>query len=136
MYTSQNELTTKEKEEKNMGWVPDKYFWIKNAKVDNGTLTISFKRLYRDGRDIMSDCLKPDWEPVDDFIITVTCWQVKVETRKYKDLTRIQATKKKIGEFEVLTRDKKIANLIWYLGEKKKLDFQTLARMNKEERFK
>lgn len=84
----------------------------------------------------MSDCVKPDWEPVDDFIITVTCWQIKVETRKYKDLTRIQATKKKIGEFEILTKDKKIANLIWYLGRKKKLDFQTLARMNKEERFK
>ena len=119
-----------------MGWVSDKYFWINNAEVDNGTLTITFQRLYRDGRDIMSDCLKPSWEPVDDFIITVTCWQIKVETRKYKDLMSIQSGRKKLGEFEVRTNEKKTANWIWYLGEKKKLDFQTLARMNKEERFK
>ena len=118
-----------------MGWAQDEYFKVSDASVDNGTLTVSFYRLYTDARDTMSDCLRPDWKAVDDFIILVTGWQVKVTTQKEDGYTTITSGRIKGGSFEVRTEDKRIANWIWYLAAKEKVDYSKLAMMNRAKKF-
>ena len=119
-----------------MGWATDTYFPQFNAYVENGNLTVSFARLFTDGRDEMSDCLKPSWEPVDDFIITVTEWSKKEKEVEYHNMKGFVTWYEKTDEFEIRTKDKRIANWIWYLAAKQKLTFEQLDAMNRAERFK
>lgn len=81
------------------------YFPQIRACIQTDDLSINFYRLYKDARDIMSDALKPDWTPVDDFSI---------------EIAKLEPVGNKLfpGEsFTVLTKDKQLANYIWWLGK-------------------
>lgn len=47
-----------------------RFMTVSKATVERDDLIVRFQRLYQDGRSDMSDCLKPQWEPIDEFIIT------------------------------------------------------------------
>lgn len=127
-----------------MGWVCDTYFTVYKAgvdKVENGKgLHISFQRLYTDGRDQMSDCLKPAWEPVDKFIIHIAGWTERQEVEKHQNGSFACTITKTIREnhdsFEVRTDSKRMANWIWSLGAKQGLTFDQLKEMNQTEQFR
>lgn len=118
-----------------MGWATPTFKRVYSADVTKENLNVTFLRLYEDGRDMMSDCLKPSWEPVDDFIITITGLKKWTETRTYKDMTLTQTHCKVTGEFEIRTKSKRIANWIWYLAEKQSLTFEQLKAMNEAKKF-
>jgi hypothetical protein len=118
-----------------MGWATPIYKRVYKADVNKDNLAVIFARLYEDGRDEMSDCLRPSWEPVDDFIITITGLRTWKETKTYENMTRTTTHCKKTGEFEIRTKDKRIANWIWYLAEKQGLTFEQLKAMNEAKKF-
>ena len=118
-----------------MGWETPTYMRVYKAEVEKKNLNVSFWRLYEDGRDEMSDCLKPSWEPVDDFIIKITGLRTWKETKTYEDMTLTKTHCKITGEFEIRTKDKRIANWIWYLAEKQGLTFEQLKAMNEAKKF-
>lgn len=75
-----------------------------------------FQRRYIDGRDMMSDCLKPSWEPDDKFIITIISVKSWEEVVHYNDDTMV-VTYKKTKELDrmVFNTDSKEVCGIWLL---------------------
>lgn len=126
-----------------MGWMNDTYFTVYKAgvdKVEDGKgLHISFQRLYTDGRDQMSDCLKPSWEPVDKFIIRIEGWTERQEVEKHQNGSFACTITKTIREhhdsFEVRTDSKRMANWIWSLGAKQGADFWQLKSLREAGRI-
>lgn len=90
------------------------YFPQYKAQIETEGLAVDFYRLYEDTRDAMCDSLKPQWEPVDDFRITIKKRVIKEDSRY--GITYI-ASGISVGEFEVCTTDKQLANYIWWLAK-------------------
>lgn len=121
-----------------MGWATDTYFRVYKAdvnKVENGKgLEVYFHRRFTDGRDQMSNCLRPSWEPVDKFIIHIAGWTERQEVEEHQNKSFSYTVTKTIREnhdsFEVRTESKQMANWIWYLAAKQGLTFDQLKAMN------
>jgi len=60
-----------------------KYMGIPKATIQREDLEVFFTRLYEDARDMMSDVARPQWEPCDDFIITIHKVRVWRETQQF-----------------------------------------------------
>ena len=90
------------------------YFPQYKAMIETKGLTVEFSRLSKDRRDQMSDSVKPEWEPVDDFKITIK----KIAIKEYSHYTGHYFAEGIIEDkFEVATTDKQLANYIWWLAK-------------------
>ena len=98
-----------------------RYMTVYNAGIENDHLQVVFQRLYHDGRDIMSDSLKPQWEPDDKFIIRLAK-RITTRTTEYHNdelLGKYKTEKTEIETvttLEIRTDSKQAANYIWYLA--------------------
>lgn len=109
------------------------------AGIENDHLRVVFWRLYHDGRDIMCDSLKPQWEPEDKFIIRL---EKRVTTKitefhNSKLLGRYKTEKTDIETVDTLefrTDSKQAANYIWYLA-KNGARFEMLKAMHEAKKF-
>lgn len=115
-----------------------KYMIDYNAWIENDHLQVVFHRLYRDGRDIMSDSLKPQWEPEDKFIVTLKK-RVTTRTTEIREgkCGKIRIESEDIETLETLTihtNSKQAANYIWYLA-KHGARFEDLKAMREAKRF-
>lgn len=118
----------------------DTFFPVYNAEVQREDLVVFFYRLHKDTRDIMSDCVKPEWTAVDEFIIKiqkmdkVSFWRTPKFSRP--DAEPIKVTKiKKVDEFEICTKSKKVANYVWFLAAKAGVTYETLKEMKNTRKF-
>lgn len=115
----------------------DCYFRQYHAEVRTDTLHVIFYRLYTDSRDIMCDSLKPQWEPLDKFIITIrelatTHFSEPLPSGKgVATWDDVQQT----DELEFRTSSKQVANYIWYLA-KHGADFDTIKEMHETQKFR
>ena len=116
------------------------YFPHNKATVNRDGLTVIFYRLHRDTRDIMCDSPKPEWTAVDDFMIELR----KMEPITFWDRPRfapadaepIQRTKiRKVDEYKIRTKSRKVANYVWFLAEKAGMTFDQLVEMDKADKF-
>lgn len=92
-----------------------------HANVHNDHLDVVFYRLYRDVTDIMSDALNRDWQPEDDFHIHMTekrtTYSEEVRDDDVLGRVVIRGQETQVLEtVELRTKDKKVANAIWYLA--------------------
>ena len=120
-----------------MGWVSDCFKWTAWADVYKDDLAVTFCRRYKDARDEMCDCVKPQWEPVDDFIIRIyerhsfttshTCGGAEYTTYHIEETGNIM---------EIRTKDKRLANWVWYLAKKRGYTFGQFKAMDEEGVFK
>lgn len=113
-----------------------KYTRVYKADVVRDDIEVVFMRLYEDRRHIMSDALNKNWIPVDKFIIYI--WKKKRwETHEtYGDCERTTYHTERVGELEVRTKDKRLANWIWYLAKKRGYTFEQFSEMDKEGMFR
>lgn len=111
--------------------------WMRNHKADikREDLQMFFQRLYRDGRDIMSDCLKPQWEPMDDFIITVISTKSWEEITQHGNMTVTCRHVEELARTEIRTQDKRAANWLWYLGAKTPTTYEQILAMQHSNKF-
>lgn len=113
--------------------------WMRNYKADvkREDLQMFFQRLYRDGRDIMSDCLKPQWEPMDDFVITVVATKSWEEITQHDDIDIIVTCRhvEELARTEIRTKDKRVANWLWYLGAKTVTTYEQILAMQHSNKF-
>jgi hypothetical protein len=109
------------------------------AGIENDHLQVIFHRLYRDGRDIMCDSLKPQWEPEDKFIITlkkrVATRTTEIQKHPVLGIVRIESENIEIlDEMVIRTDSKQAANYIWYLA-KHGARFDDIKAMHKAKKF-
>ena len=117
----------------------DKYFRQYKAEIRTDALNVLFDRLYTDARDQMCDSLKPQWEALDAFIITVR----KLKTMHHHEWKVISGLRcevawddvEQLDELMIRTNSKQVANYIWYLA-KHGTDFDTINSMNKAHQFR
>lgn len=107
------------------------YKRIYSADIDTDNISIMFKRYLKDVTDVMSDCIKPDLEFTDDFIITIAKIETIYKTVKYDDCTVTHKRKKILATMKINTKDKRLANGIWYLA-KHGTNFDTFQEMDKK----
>lgn len=116
------------------------FFPVYDAQVNKKGLQVFFYRLHYDARDIMSDCLKPEWVAKDEFMIELR----KLETYTYwdrprfapKDADPIQRTGTRcVDEYKIRTTSRKAANYVWYLAEKAGMTYDQLVEMDKANKF-
>lgn len=110
-----------------------------NADIENDHLRVVFHRLYHDGRDMMSDSLKPQWEPDDKFIIRLEkrITTRTTEIREDKVLGRVRIESENIETLETLeihSDSKQAANYIWYLANHG-ARFDDLKAMHEAKKF-
>lgn len=116
-----------------------KYMRDYKADIENDHLLVVFYRLYRDGRDIMCDSLKPQWEPEDHFIIHLEKRIITrtTEIRKDKVLGKVRIETEEVEtleKLEIRTDSKQAANYIWYLA-KHGARFDDLKAMHQAKKF-
>lgn len=109
------------------------------AGIENDHLRVVFHRLYHDGRDIMSDSLKPQWEPDDKFIIRlekrITCRTTEIKQHPVLGRLRIESKDVETVEtLEIHADSKQVANYIWYLA-KHGARFDDIKAMHKAKKF-
>ena len=116
-----------------------KYMNCYNADVKRDDLRIYFQRLFRDARDVMSDCVKPQWEAEDEFIITIYKMETTYinETKTIGDATirREGKDSKELDRLEIKVESKEAANYIWYLGKKTNTTFEQIKAMVEAKKF-
>lgn len=101
-----------------MGWATSTYKRVYKADVNRDDLKMYFQRLYYDGRDEMSDCLQPSWEPEDKFIITIVSTKSWEEVTHYEDMILTRTRVKELDRLVFNTTSKEVANYLWYLAAK------------------
>lgn len=99
-----------------------KYFSQYKADIFTKNIRVYFKRLFKDMTDVMSDSPQKDWEPQDDFIITVEKIETTETTTPYEvdgvvcysksSQQRVVAS----TQFHII--DKFLANQIWKYSKK------------------
>ncbi len=88
-----------------------KYVEDYKAHVKRPDLEVRFARRYEDARDAMCDALNPYWKPVDDFAIII---------RKLYEGEEVED----VDPVEIETKDKRVANWVWYLAKKMGCTFE------------
>ncbi len=118
------------------------YHIVYSAGIQTDHLIVQFQRLYRDGRDIMCDSMKPQWEPEDDFIIELR----KVRTERTSEMHRenfmglpsvLKVNRCKVKTLDTLTintKSKREANYIWWLA-KNGAGFDMIKEMHNVHKF-
>ena len=99
-----------------------KYFPEYKADIFTKNLRVYFSRLYIDMTDIMSDSPQKNWEPQDDFIITVEKIET-IETTTPYEIDGVVCHSKSVQQRVVANSkfhvtDKFIANQIWKYSKK------------------
>ena len=99
-----------------------KYFPQYKADIFTKNIRVYFKRLFKGMTDIMSDSPQKDWEPQDDFIVTVEKIETTEEDVLY-DKGGIQWSSHRVhqkivdsSKFHIT--DKFLANQIWKYSKK------------------
>lgn len=118
-----------------MGWVTDTYKEVYGTEIQNDNMEVFFARLYTDARDQMSDCVKPSWMAVDDFIITVVKIRTWIETKKFERGSWTVKHTEEIERFEIRTKSKDSANRIWWLAKHEKVTYEDLKAANEAKIF-
>lgn len=112
----------------------DTYFPQYHAYIETDDIDVTFYRLCTDARDVMSDSLKPSWEPLDKFIINLrklkTTRQVKKSMGALIKTTDVEV----VDRYEIRTDSKQAANYIWYLA-KNGTRFDDIVAMDKAKKF-
>ena len=105
-----------------------------NATINTDDICVIFHRLFTDVRDVMSDCLKPDWMPLDKFIITLTKQKTTYHRERLTCGTMEWTSVEVLDKYEIRTDSKQAANYIWYLA-KNGIAFDTIVAMDKANKF-
>ncbi len=101
-----------------------KFMPVYKATVKRDDLTVQFQRLYRDGRDQMSDCLAPQWEPLDEFIIDIEALTTWHETVSLPHRAKMDIKHSEAGErLELRGVDRNTAAKVWVLAARKNATF-------------
>lgn len=118
-----------------MGWVCNTFFPQYKAHVqsviDGNGLDIQFSRLFTDARDEMSDCIRPDWMPLDEFLIEFTGWHEREEMATVNGFTFKRTVCENRKEFRIHVKTRYAANKIWLLG-KNGCSYDDFVRMHDE----
>ena len=99
-----------------------KYFPQYKADIFTKNLRVYFKRLFKDMTDVMSDSPQKDWEPQDDFVITVEKIKTTEEDVLYDtgelqwSASRVHQKVVESSQFHIT--DKFLANQIWKYSKK------------------
>ncbi len=104
-----------------------KFMTVTRATVERDDLTVRFQRLYQDGRGVMSDCLKPQWEPIDEFIITAEAHRTWHETETLSNGAVMDIRHTESSErIERRGVDRNTAILVWVLAARKNASFDQI----------
>ena len=112
----------------------DTYLPQYHAFIDTDNIYVTFRRLFTDVRDVMSDSLQPDWMALDKFIIKLTKKKTTHHHERRDNCIVKWSDVEVLAEYEIRTDSKQAANYIWYLT-KNGTTFDRIVLMDKSKKF-